>query len=566
MKKSTTRRALFMSFASMFLCFTMLLGTTYAWFTDSVESDVNKIVAGNLDIELEYWNDGAWDKVGDKDNIFNPNAKWEPGHAEVVYLRVSNLGDLALKYLFSIDAVEERIGLTKDGKQIKLSDHLLFGIIDNVDGTPITADMFGTDRDAAIAAVKNPQPFSETISDQHSVASSFGNLAAKAENEVEYPNDTIAVVVWMPSTVGNEANHNGVNIPMIKFQLNLMATQDTVENDSFDHLYDKDAEFDFTGTGVTTIVSSDNTVAYEVQVRNNVTGAKVGSFVVPKNALKDGTTEIHGIIKEGTMHANLVADLAGKDTITYEVEVPEVKDGNTEPVIVRLRIPAGLDPSKVVLYHKDQPVTPVVYDTHTGYVMFETTSFSPFTIVLDADSEYVPPVAKPEDLPEAKVTECPELVNAEIEWGSAGGFGPDLSVDANPKLESVFKFVSPHDAETVEESPYADWYCDFYVKLDCPLGENQIFLGGNYGIFGWVGFHNGDLTLEANTEIPLLGSVVVNDWTYRQIASFVSEFTCGVGDVNDALKGATFTVMLRLTNPENEAEFYNVATITHTFN
>ena len=54
MKKSTTRRALFMSFVSMFLCFTMLLGTTYAWFTDSVESGVNQIVAGNLDVEFEY--------------------------------------------------------------------------------------------------------------------------------------------------------------------------------------------------------------------------------------------------------------------------------------------------------------------------------------------------------------------------------------------------------------------------------------------------------------------------------------------------------------------------------
>ena len=47
--------------------------------------------------------------------------------------------------------------------------------------------------------------------------------------------------------------------------------------------------------------------------------------------------------------------------------------------------------------------------------------------------------------------------------------------------------------------------------------------------------------------------------------SFVGEFTCGVGDVDDALSGATFTVMLRLTNPQDSSEFYNVATVNYTF-
>jgi hypothetical protein len=80
------------------------------------------------------------------------------------------------------------------------------------------------------------------------------------------------------------------------------------------------------------------------------------------------------------------------------------------------------------------------------------------------------------------------------------------------------------------------------VKLDKDLGENEIFLGGNYGSFGWVGFHNGELTLEANTEIGLLESVTTNPWTYADVYNFVGEFICGVGDVDDALNGATVTV------------------------
>ena len=50
-----TKRALLMSVMSLFLCFAMLLGTTFAWFTDSVTSANNIIKSGNLDIELEYW-------------------------------------------------------------------------------------------------------------------------------------------------------------------------------------------------------------------------------------------------------------------------------------------------------------------------------------------------------------------------------------------------------------------------------------------------------------------------------------------------------------------------------
>ena len=64
MNKKVTKRALFLSFVSMFLCFTMLIGTTYAWFTDSVSSGMNTIVAGNLDVELYNGLDNTAAKIG----------------------------------------------------------------------------------------------------------------------------------------------------------------------------------------------------------------------------------------------------------------------------------------------------------------------------------------------------------------------------------------------------------------------------------------------------------------------------------------------------------------------
>ncbi|MBE6633199.1 MAG: hypothetical protein E7620_02515, partial [Ruminococcaceae bacterium] len=126
MTNKNTKRALLTSVMALFLCFTMLLGTTYAWFTDSVSSANNLIVAGNLDVELKYAKpaaDGsltAWDTVADK-QVFDPNALWEPGRVEVVYLEVSNVGTLALKYQLGVNAEDTVIGKTADGKDIELS-------------------------------------------------------------------------------------------------------------------------------------------------------------------------------------------------------------------------------------------------------------------------------------------------------------------------------------------------------------------------------------------------------------------------------------------------------------
>ena len=59
MKNSkSTKRALLTSALALLMCVTMLVGATFAWFTDTASTGVNKIQAGNLDIEVEYTLDG----------------------------------------------------------------------------------------------------------------------------------------------------------------------------------------------------------------------------------------------------------------------------------------------------------------------------------------------------------------------------------------------------------------------------------------------------------------------------------------------------------------------------
>ena len=121
----STKHALLTSIMALFLCVTMLLGTTFAWFTDTVTSGVNTIVAGNLDIELEYSKDGAnWYPVQGTTELFSDVTLWEPGATSVVYLRLRNLGTLALKYRLSINVADETVGTSVNGNEIRLSEHL----------------------------------------------------------------------------------------------------------------------------------------------------------------------------------------------------------------------------------------------------------------------------------------------------------------------------------------------------------------------------------------------------------------------------------------------------------
>ena len=106
MKK--TNRSLTTSMISLLLCFAMLLGTTYAWFTDVAFSTGNIILTGNLDLEM-YWSNkrlevdsDEWALVND-DPIFTYD-NWEPGYTDVKYVKIENAGNLALQWRLSIEA------------------------------------------------------------------------------------------------------------------------------------------------------------------------------------------------------------------------------------------------------------------------------------------------------------------------------------------------------------------------------------------------------------------------------------------------------------------------------
>jgi len=137
---------------------------------------------------------------------------------------------LALKYKFGINVAGKTLGYTADNQPIDLSEHIKFGVVDNVT-TPYTANDAG--RTAARDAVKD-----RAVLVSAGYASEEAHLSKNAESE------PIALVVYMPEEVGNEANHGtGKTAPSIDLGINLVATQYTEESDSFDHKYDENAEY-----------------------------------------------------------------------------------------------------------------------------------------------------------------------------------------------------------------------------------------------------------------------------------------------------------------------------------
>ncbi len=228
-KHNSGKKAFLSVVLTLFLCTTLLIGNTFAWFTDSASTGVNSITSGNLDIGLYY---GTVENetisynevVNDKSLLFNQNALWEPGYTEVAYLKIANLGSLAFKAFLSVNFTNEKAGTSVEGNEILLSDYLMYDIIEIEEGA------YYATRDEALTA-----------------ASADAKLIATEENEIKMVAGAApkyyAIVVYMPETVGNEANYRGTDIPSIDLSVSLKATQDTVENDSWDNQYDSGAGF-----------------------------------------------------------------------------------------------------------------------------------------------------------------------------------------------------------------------------------------------------------------------------------------------------------------------------------
>ena len=201
----STKRALISSALALLMCVAMLIGTTFAWFTDTASTGVNKIQAGNLNIELQMKdNNGNWVNAEGKTLPFLVEGKipaegtqilWEPGCTYYVpQIRVLNKGNLAVK----IEYLPEALGVT--GK--------LAEVLEPVFKTPVDANGEEVNIEPEILKPGEASP-----------AWSFG--------------------YHMLETAGNEYQ----NATATGMCLTVVATQATYENDSNGNTYDENADY-----------------------------------------------------------------------------------------------------------------------------------------------------------------------------------------------------------------------------------------------------------------------------------------------------------------------------------
>ena len=240
----STKRALLTSAFAIVICAAMLIGTSFAWFTDTASTAVNKIVSGKLKLKLEYaaaWNGEGepteWKEATENSDplsfiekqsngtyAVNKDMLWEPGGTyRLQQLRISNIGNLALKYKVIITGV--------------MGDEKLNDVIDwNINGIDIGEE-------------------------QHLVAGSDSHM--------------LAISGHMQETAGNEYQEKSIS----GITVTVIATQDTVEYDSNDNIYDERATYLNTDADGNILISTAAEFRYFALTVNKGAGEYVGKTV-----------------------------------------------------------------------------------------------------------------------------------------------------------------------------------------------------------------------------------------------------------------------------------------------
>lgn len=336
-KRFSTKKALIASVLSLALCLSMLAGTTFAWFTDSVTSSNNIIKSGNLDVEM-YWADGTatvpsedagWTDAS-TGAIFNYE-NWEPGYAEVRHIKIANKGSLALQYKVNIQA---------NGDVSELADVIDVYYVDPAAQIATRADLTADMKLGTLTDVLD------------SLGTSGNGTLAAGEA------DTITIALKMQETAGNEYQDKAIGTD---FSIQIVATQLASETDGFDNQYDKDATYP-------------DMISRVAKGGESLTAGNV-AIVLPNSATED----VYTVKVE-----NKVIETNENNETTISLDIDLLKSGVKVEAEENVSYPVSMDIGKGVIVtgvtHKGVAVEDYSYNPSTGILTFTTDSFSPFSV------------------------------------------------------------------------------------------------------------------------------------------------------------------------------------------
>lgn len=307
-----TKHSLLMSAISLLLCASMLIGTTFAWFTDTVVSSGNIIKSGTLKVSME-WKDAsgaAGTQTAYKDAstgaIFNSEL-WEPGYTDAKNIKISNIGTLALKY------------------------HLNIAPTDEVSALANVIDVYFAEGEHTI----NDRALIEsTLSYVGTLADVLAGMPTNMSGDLEANDaDTVTIALKMKENAGNEYQDLSIGSD---FAVVLLATQDNIEPDSIDKEYD---DIEIPEMSIEKI----NGVTYGTTINNDYVMISVDDYTITDFEVDDKVTIL------GT--GNGVNDndrIFGKNAPLTSLKLPEglveIKDNalNALPNLTTVTLPSTL--------------------------------------------------------------------------------------------------------------------------------------------------------------------------------------------------------------------------------
>ncbi len=234
------KKLIVLSVLSLTICFVMLLGTTYAWMTDSVQSGKNVIQAGNLNAELYHTNAHETNQeVTTTTRLFvdenGDTVKWEPGVFVYETFTVKNAGDLDMLYNLKLEALANTYNAQNLSKVLRAN---------------------------VVTAV--PQEISQELTEGSQLLKYF-TIYTQAQALAQSGEETVTVVIFWPEGE-NDKDYNivpgdGADSPLrVELKASLVACQKTEDNPTLgaygiavaDTLQEKYPD-SFTGTGLITI-------------------------------------------------------------------------------------------------------------------------------------------------------------------------------------------------------------------------------------------------------------------------------------------------------------------------
>ncbi len=306
MNSKTTKRALLGSVVAMLVCFTMLLSTTFAWFTDTAVSGSNVITSGKLDIALVDAEgnslEGEIIEWAAKDGRAQADILWEPGCTyETEEFYIENKGNLKLKFKFAVT------GIDGDAKLLEVIDFSAvvedYELTYAIGGFTVTAPM-----DVDLLTGK---------------AYDSTGAAYDVSEYILAPGEKMGPIVLtgkMDTAAGNEYQ----DLTIEGIAVTVAATQAIGEEDSFDGVYDKDATYPVTNAeelknaldnaqdGDTILLAEGDfelpaTIDKAINIVGSENGTKVAVAMPSNGDLDDGTAAIK-INSDNVTLKNLVFD------------------------------------------------------------------------------------------------------------------------------------------------------------------------------------------------------------------------------------------------------------------